>query len=76
MGGEWSASLPGHALVPGKGPLVPIGQEADWAPEPVWTKNLQEKSFRLCRWSNINSPVVQLVARHYTDWATRLTDGS
>jgi hypothetical protein len=26
-GGEWSASCPGRALPPGKGPLVPIGQE-------------------------------------------------
>jgi hypothetical protein len=24
---------PGHALAPGKGPLVPIVQEAGWAPE-------------------------------------------
>jgi hypothetical protein len=27
-GGEWSASHPGLALHPGKGPLVSIGQEA------------------------------------------------
>jgi hypothetical protein len=26
------------ALPPGKGPLVPIGQEAGWAPEPFWTR--------------------------------------
>jgi hypothetical protein len=38
--GEWSASRPGRALAPGKGPLVPIIQEAGWAPEPVWTKRL------------------------------------
>jgi hypothetical protein len=25
------------ALLPGKEPLVSIGQEAGWAPEPVWT---------------------------------------
>jgi hypothetical protein len=31
-GGEWSASLPGRALAPGKGPPVPIVQEAGWAP--------------------------------------------
>jgi hypothetical protein len=36
-GGEWSASRPGRALTPGKGPPVPIVQEAGWAPEPVWT---------------------------------------
>jgi hypothetical protein len=27
----------------------------------------------LCRGSNLDSPVVQPVARHYTDWASRLT---
>jgi hypothetical protein len=30
-----------HALVAlptGKEPLVPIGKEAGWAPEPVWTR--------------------------------------
>jgi hypothetical protein len=43
--GEWSASRPARALPPGKGPPVPIVQEAGWAPEPVWTQMLQEKSF-------------------------------
>jgi hypothetical protein len=32
---EWLASRPGRALVPGKEPPVPIGQEAGWAPKPV-----------------------------------------
>jgi hypothetical protein len=41
-GGEWSASLPGRALPPGKGRAVPIGQEAGWTPEPVWTQRLEE----------------------------------
>jgi hypothetical protein len=45
-GGEWSESRPGRALVPGKGPMVPIVQGAGWAPEPVWTQRLEEKSFR------------------------------
>jgi hypothetical protein len=44
-GGEWSASRPGRALAPEKGPLVPIVQEAGWAPEAVWTQRLEEKSF-------------------------------
>jgi len=26
------------ALPPGKEPLVPIGYEAGWAPEPFWTR--------------------------------------
>jgi hypothetical protein len=34
------------ALYPrGKDPPVPIVQEAGWAPEPVWTQRLEEKSF-------------------------------
>jgi hypothetical protein len=37
-GSEWSASRPGYALGLGKGPPVPIIQEAGWAPEPVWTQ--------------------------------------
>jgi hypothetical protein len=32
-------------LCPGKGPPVPIVQEAGWASEPVWTQRLEEKSF-------------------------------
>jgi hypothetical protein len=56
-GGEWSASRPGRALPPGKEPPVPIGQEAGWAPEPVWTQRLEEKSSCLCRGSNPSRPV-------------------
>jgi hypothetical protein len=43
--GEWSASRPGRTLHPGKGPPVPIVQEAGWPPEPVWTQRIEEKSF-------------------------------
>jgi hypothetical protein len=68
-GGGWSASRPGRALAPGKGPPVPIVQEAGWASEPVWTQRLEEKSFHFCRGSNLDRPVVQLVARHYNNWA-------
>jgi hypothetical protein len=56
-GGEWSASRPGRVLPPRKGPT---GKEAGRAPEPVWIQRLEEKSFRLCRGSN-------LVDRHYSD---------
>jgi hypothetical protein len=63
---QLSASRPGRALPPGKGPPVPIVQEAGWAPEPVWTLRLEEKSFCLCRGSNLYRPVVQSVSRHYT----------
>jgi hypothetical protein len=41
--GDWSASGPARALAPGKGTPAPIGQEAGWAPQPVWTQRLQEK---------------------------------
>jgi hypothetical protein len=68
-GGEWSASRPGSALPPGKEPPVPILQEAGWAPEPVWTKRLEEKSSASF---GGRTPAVQSVVRHYTDWATRL----
>jgi hypothetical protein len=70
-GGEWSASRPGRALVPGKEPPIPFVLEAGWAPEPVWTQ-ARGKILCLCRGSNFNRPVVQPVVRHYTDWATRL----
>jgi hypothetical protein len=43
-GGEWWASRPGRALPPGKGPTVPIVQEAGWASGPVWTQRLEGKS--------------------------------
>jgi hypothetical protein len=62
-GGEWSASRPGRALPPGKGPHVPIIQEAGWAPEPVWTQGLEEKSSAPV---GDRTPIVQLVVRHYT----------
>jgi hypothetical protein len=71
-GGELSVSRLGCALAPGKGPTV---QEAGWAPEPSWTQRLDEKSFHLCRGSNLDCPVIQLVDRHYTDWATRWVRG-
>jgi hypothetical protein len=63
-GGEWSASRPGRALPPGKGPPVPIVQEAGWAPELVWPERREEKSFVSV---GDRSPVVQSVVRHYTD---------
>jgi hypothetical protein len=42
--GEGSESCSGRALPPGKGPPVPIVQEAGWIPEPVWKQRLEEKS--------------------------------
>jgi hypothetical protein len=63
--GEWSASRPVRALLPGKEPPVPIGEEAGWASEPVWTQRLEEKSFAS---AGDRNPVIQSVVRHYTDW--------
>jgi hypothetical protein len=45
MGVSGQRHAPAALLPPGKGPLVPIGQEAGWAPEPVWTQRIEEKSF-------------------------------
>jgi hypothetical protein len=55
-GGEWSASRSGRSLPPGKGPPVPIVQEAGWAPEPVWTQRLEEELSFLCQGSKPRSP--------------------
>jgi hypothetical protein len=69
-GDEWSASRPGRALAPWKGPPVTNVQEDGWAPEPVWTERLGKKFFHLCREPNLDRLVNQSVVRHYTDWAT------
>jgi hypothetical protein len=42
-GVEWSASRPSRALAPEKGSPVPIGQEAGWASELVWTQRLEDE---------------------------------
>jgi hypothetical protein len=42
----WLLSVtPQLRFTPRKGPPVPIVQEAGWAPEPVWTQRIEEKSF-------------------------------
>jgi hypothetical protein len=66
-GGWWSASRPGRALPPGKELPVPIVQEAEWAPQPVWMQRLEEKFSAPVR---DRTPIVQPVVRYYTDWAT------
>jgi hypothetical protein len=68
----WVVSVAPAVLLPlGKGPPVPIVQEAGWAPEPVWTQRFWGKG--LCPGSNLDRLVVQSVARHYTAWATPAT---
>jgi hypothetical protein len=49
MGVSGQRHAPAALLPPRKGPPVPIGQEAGWAPEPVWTQTLEEKSFAPAR---------------------------
>jgi hypothetical protein len=44
MGVSGQRHAPAALLPPGKEPPVPIGQEAGWTPEPVWTQRLEEKS--------------------------------
>jgi hypothetical protein len=63
-GGAWTASRPGRALHPGKGPPVPIVQEVGWAPEQFWTQRLEEKSFAPAGHRTL---IVTSVVRHYTD---------
>jgi hypothetical protein len=50
--------------------LVPMGWESGWASELFWTQGLERKFFTS---SGDRTPIVQSVVRHYTDWATRLT---
>jgi hypothetical protein len=58
--------MPWPLFTPGKD-LVPIVQEAGWAPGPVWTgaENLTPLGF--------DPRTVQPVASRYTDYATRPT---
>jgi hypothetical protein len=48
------------ALPPGKEPLVPIGWEAGWAPEPVSTEG-EEKNSQLL--PVLEPPIIQPAAR-------------
>jgi hypothetical protein len=63
-GGEWSPSRPGHFTSEETVPPVPIGQEAGWAPEPVWTLWSREKSFDS---AGYQTSAVRPVPRRYTD---------
>jgi hypothetical protein len=44
MGVSSQRHAPAALLPPGKGPPVPMVQEAGWAPGPVWTQMIEEKS--------------------------------
>jgi hypothetical protein len=62
-GGEWSASQPGH-FTPSKEPLVATEQEAEWAPEPVWTLQRSKISYPLpgMKQQSISYPAQSLVS--------------
>jgi hypothetical protein len=61
------------ALSPrGKDPWYPLDRRLG-GPQSRSGHRLEEKPFHLCRGSNLDHPVILPVARHYTDWATRLT---
>jgi hypothetical protein len=62
-GGELSALRPGRALSPGKGPPVPIGQEAEWA------AGLDAKARGKILSASVGdrTPIVQSLVSHYTD---------
>jgi hypothetical protein len=47
-GGEWSASRPGRAFIPG-GRTPGTHCTGGWALEPVWTQRIEEKSFAPAR---------------------------
>jgi hypothetical protein len=72
-GGEWSASRPGRALHQGKEPPAPIVQEAGWAPEPVWTQRLEEKSFASVADRTL---AVQSVVRHVHQYIIHLSQNN
>jgi hypothetical protein len=48
-GGECQRHAPAALLPAGKDLPIPIGQEAGWAPEPVWTQRLEEITFAPAR---------------------------
>jgi hypothetical protein len=70
-GSEWSASRPGCGLAPGKGPPGAHCTGGWVGPRAGLGTEAKGKSFRFCRGSNLDRPVVQPVARHCTDCATR-----
>jgi hypothetical protein len=65
---RWLARFTSRAtLPPGKEPPVPVGYEAGWAPEPVWTRHRREKFPAPV--GNRTPIIISSRASHYTDWA-------
>jgi hypothetical protein len=63
MGVSGQRHAPAALLPPGKGPPVPIGQEAGWTPGLVWIQRLEEKSVAP---AGDRTPIARPVVRHYT----------
>jgi hypothetical protein len=70
MGVSGQRHAPAALYSRGKDPRYPLDRRlggAGWAPEPVWTQELEEK----CSASvGDRIPIVQSIVNHYTDWAT------
>jgi hypothetical protein len=66
---RWVDQLHTPAALPlGKEPLLPIGWEASWAPQLMWT--LEKRKICCPCWeSNFCSLVILPIAHCYTDWA-------
>jgi hypothetical protein len=67
MGMIGQHDTPAALYSPGRGPPIHIVQEAGWAPEPVWTQGLEDKSSAPV---GDRTSIVQPVVGHYTAWAT------
>jgi hypothetical protein len=60
---------PRPRFTPGKGPPVPIVQEAEWVSELVWTQRLEEKSF-----TSAGNPIKHTCCDFYHTYMVKLRD--
>jgi hypothetical protein len=68
-GGEWSASRPGR-FTPKEGALGTHWIGGWVGPRAVLDAVVKKKIPSPCRESNPTTPIIQLVAQRYTEWAT------
>jgi hypothetical protein len=67
MGVSGQRHAPAVLYPRGKDLRYPLNRRLGGAPEPVWTQGLEEKSSAPV---GDRTPIIQLVVRHYTAWAT------